>query len=798
MISVTQELAVAGKIEPKMECVLLSGDVSQTPKIYSNMTKNISDIFASVTTSDGLTKSPCIILIEGAPGIGKTVIAKEIAFQWANNKILTDKKILMLLFLRQCNFRNITSVESFIQYVIKSSQMTTGLAKYLLLTEGKDLVVVFDGYDEISEEDRKSSIVADMIDRRIFAKSCLVITSRPTTSSTLHSFVDCRVEIVGFTEEDRLDYIQNVLQGNDDKVAALTLYLQSNPTINALCYIPLNMTILLCLVEDGIDKLPKTQTELYKKFIEMTILRFIQKIDSKVITNVAKLPFPHNKVFEELAKLAYKGLKFDKIVFSLDEIEELCPNLAMTSSNWNGLGLLKAVKYFNTEFGNVTFHFLHFSIQEYLAAWYISTIKHKKQIKLLKETFWLHHYYNTWIMYVGITHGSSFALKHFLSGNWFQFTTKIFKTSSVSYRYLKHKIKCLHLFQCLVESNNEGTVALVNKSFQGNQIDLSSQTLLPHDVNVLGFFLIRSLNKQWEMLNLSRCNIGSIGSNILCDRFLNKENCHIVIIKRVDFSYNQLNFSSLTQLFNLFKSWHTSELIIKDNGMFQSKVGNDMYEAIEDSFISSGYDIQANLQIGSFLFACGINKFPILLNAVSIKSIHLLNCKWTPPVPGMIITKCVEQLELNKVHLIDTSLPDHLMKVICFRLSRYNNALVTKNLFVYNYALSDRNADEISSLISKGRMLYAIMLIISKSKIQGLINTNSLSNELSKLEILNLILNVRLMCFNHIWTYPWRRNLCCNGDINDLIMHTFIDSLHKIACSNSKGQLRIALREKNV
>ena len=158
--------------------------------------------------------------------------------------------------------------------------------------KGEDLAIVFDGYDEISEEDRKNSIIADIITRKIFSKCCLVITSRPTASSNLCRSVDCRIEIVGFTEEDRLDYIQTALQGNDDKVETLTHYLKSNPTINALCYIPLNMTILLYLAEDGVDNLPKTQTDMYKKVIEMTIVRCIQKNDievSKIITSITRL-----------------------------------------------------------------------------------------------------------------------------------------------------------------------------------------------------------------------------------------------------------------------------------------------------------------------------------------------------------------------------------------------------------------------------------------------------------------------------------------------------------------------------
>ena len=320
-------------------------------------------------------------------------------------------------------------------------------------------------------------------------------------------------------------------------------YLQSNPTINALCYIPFNMTILLCLADNGIEKLPKSQTGMYKQFIEMTIVRFIQKSNVKcsiVVTSITNLPDPYNKIFEELAQLAYMTLKIHKIVFTLDEIEKACPNLAMTSSSWSGLGLLKAVRYFEVGSNCVTFHFLHFSIQEYMAAWYISALSNNKQIKLLKETFWLHRYYNTWIMYVGITCGNSFALKHFLSGNWFQLSTKVFKFC-ISKKYLGNKIKCLHLFQCLVESNNEDMIASVSKFFQNGQIDLSNQTLIPNDVNTLGFFLMRSINKKWEMLNLSGCNIGSIGSNILCDGFLNNDSCNLIItINKVDFSDFQI------------------------------------------------------------------------------------------------------------------------------------------------------------------------------------------------------------------------------------------------------------------
>ena len=760
------------------------------------MTKNISDIFLPVMASDG-SFVDLHILIEGAPGIGKTVLAKEIAYQWAKNELLTSKKLLFLVFLRECFQKPMMSIEGLIQFVFKSSEMTSCLTKHLTQTQGKDTVIIFDGFDELSEENKKESIIVDIINRRILTKCCLVVTSRPTASSILHETVDRRVEIVGFTEEDRLDYIQTALESynkqvngeqvNKERVKALQHYLQSNPTINALCYIPLNMTILLCLVEDGIDKLPKTQTEMYKNFIEMTIVRFIKKYDdSNIIINIAELLDPYKTLFVELAKFAYKALKTDKIVFTLPEIKEGCPNLTMTSSNWNGLGLLKAVQCFSVQMGNdqVTFHFLHFSIQEYMAAWYISTLPHGEQIKLLQKTFWEHRYYNTWIMYVGITGGSSFALKHFLSGNWFQSYSKLFRSSKVSGKFLKHKMKCLHLFQCLLEANKEDIIKSVKQLFQNNRIDLSNQTLLPSDLNTLGFFLIRSVNKQWDEMDLSNCNIGSNGSNVLCDRLLDKDARGIVTIKMVKFSYNQLNFTSLIRLFDLFKCWHTSEIIITDY------VTHDV-TAIEDIFLQSSSTLVLVL-IGPCLFCKNTKSSKMLdvLSTANIRSIYLLNCSWmSNDSETTELFKMLGKQELNKVRVIGSSLNEFYILTLASKLLSNNSSV---NMLVYDPTMSDQTADDISSFILISyKDASGVVLIVNRNKIQGIVNTCSLTNELSALEIFNL--NMYIRC-SKSKLCTWKEHLESKVHSKEYIF-SFIKLLHK---TDFNWKLKLTLWENDI
>ena len=553
------------------------------------------------------------------------------------------------------------------------------------------------------------------------------------------------------------------------------------------------MTILLCLVEDRMDRLPKTQTEMYQIFIEMTIVRFIKKYekDFNAVINITKLPHPHDEVFIELARLAYKALKSDKIVFTISEMDKDCPNLTMTSNNYNGLGLLKAVQYFSREVRNeqVTFHFLHFSIQEYMAAWYITTLSDRKQIKLLKKTFWEHRYYNTWIMYVGITSGSTFALKHFLSGNWSLLYSKIFKTSKVCDKYLKRKMKCLHLFQCLIEANKEGIIESVQQLFQNNEIDLSNQTLLPSELNTLGFFLIRSINKEWDVLNLSNCNIGYNGSNILCDRFLDTDARCIVTIKTVNFSYNQLNLSSLIRLFGLFNCWHTSEIIITDDIILDNATD---IKSIENTILQSNTLTLAF--IGSYLFSKNLQPgkiLHVLSNTTSIETLYLLNCSWIlNNSETSNLQTVLEKQKLNKVRIIGSSLDEGFIKAVASILLNNNNFV---NMFVYDTTMSDQIADDISSLVPRlNKGISGVMLIVSSNKIQGIVNTCTLSNELSALEMFNLSIYVRYL---NTKTCPWKTNFQGKSYNNEIVIYTFVKMLYKI---DLNWQLKISLIENNV
>ena len=485
----------------------------------SKCTRNIADILAPL--EDPNENQLKTLLIEGAPGLGKTILLKQIAFEWAQQKQLVKSKLLFLLLLRDPAVLAISSVSDLVSYFYNRSAENQKVFTNIISNEnGRNITFLLDGYDELPPSERQDSFIAKIINHKILPLSVVVVSSRPHASTSLRSNALCQVDILGFTKEDQLLFFQNALKDHPIKLKELLQYLDTHPTINSLCYIPFIMTVLLWLFKQGVH-LPNSSAELYNSFICHTIRHQLVKykvfIDSFADFNT--LPQPYKMIIQQLSVLCLKALETNDLVFSLQDIKSVCPKIDTFPGAINAFGLLQAVEHYSQDpkmmgTPTKTLNFIHFSIQEYLAAYQITCLPPKKELQFIKMNFFSEFYSNTFALYVGMTKGQRPCFKKFMSCYGKNFISSFFTTNTnkIASKFIENHRKALRLFQCFHEADDQVSCTNITKNIN-NGIDLyySDKPLLPSDITCLATFLTYSSKEHWSYLLLNSCYIGDAG-----------------------------------------------------------------------------------------------------------------------------------------------------------------------------------------------------------------------------------------------------------------------------------------------
>ena len=166
------------------------------------------------------------------------------------------------------------------------------------------------------------------------------------TSASLRSNAFCHVDILGSTKENQLLYCQSALIDQSDKLKELQSYLDCHPIIYSLCYISLNMTVLLWLFKQGIT-LSLTTAELYNCFICHIIQHHLARqsicLDKNITDLDDCLQQKYKSIIQKLSVLWIKALKTNGLVFSWDEIEKACPEIKIYP---NGFGVIQVVEHY--------------------------------------------------------------------------------------------------------------------------------------------------------------------------------------------------------------------------------------------------------------------------------------------------------------------------------------------------------------------------------------------------------------------------------------------------------------------
>ena len=563
---------------------------------HPKSTKNIADIFRS---------SHKRILIEGAPGIGKTVLTKEIAYCWARDEILSHMK-LFLLFIRDPDLHCVNSIKELVNYLnndcLNDSEAEVAVEE-LRKSKGSGIVFVLDGYDECPSDSELKTFVDKLVQKKLLQECMVVITSRPTASLLLRQLVDQRIEILGLAKKEQKQYISESLKGSPEMIIKLQEYLKQQPIINSLIYVPLHLAILLYLFKQG--SLPETLTEMNEYFIIHTIYRELARHGQSFGLEVKKLSHLPPGVLNticQLSKLAFRGLNKNQLVFTFVEVTEVCPEVGITPVAINGLGLLQAVHHYCQKGAGKTtsLNFLHFTMQEYLAALHVTTLPNEKQLSMINHTFWDEKFNFMWIMYVGIVGTKSINSINSL----YQ------PDASHSHEHNVFARKCLFIFQCYLELKKVYLIPkVISSMFSNGNINLSGQALLPHHITSLTVFMTRSTT-QCISLNLNDCYIGCDGMSILANYFSNFQE-KILSLKKLSLRHN-----SLSSLWGPLTEKHNDE--ITNSGLLQSVESLDLsYNPFCDSGAAEMFTAWKNFQTSNEIVNVVLQDLNISGNMIS-------------------------------------------------------------------------------------------------------------------------------------------------------------------------------------
>ena len=550
VVSVTDKLPK----RPKLDSHQPLQEVLDTSKV----TKEVAEILAPLETSD----DPQFILIEGAPGIGKSLLLKHIAYRWGIQEILQKFKLVLLVCLRDPAVQQMSFIDDLLQSFCRRDRRATEIASEcsdcLSENNGEDLALLLDGYDEYPERLRNDSLVADILAREVLPRCGLIVSSRPHASISLREQATVRVDILGFTEAEREHYIKESMKDQPQKIDELTQYLQGHSTISSLCFIPFNLVVLAYLHKRGFT-LPKNSAELYNYFICLTVCRHLVKHGHRLQGNITKLtdlPEPYNKIIQQLSKLSLEALNDDKLIFTFEEIKEACPDITAIPGAINGCGLLQAVEHFGFTGTTTTINFLHFSIQEYLAAHHIANLPADEELKIIEEKFRSDIHFNMFSIYVSLTKGQRPSFKHFLCGGN--------KAIAISDKFLNNRLQCLRLYYCFHEAGDVDICKTIeqSKTFSDKEINLIGTRLTASDVECVTIFLTSSSHKEWVELYLPACYIQDHGLHILHRGLLH---CRNITIDQLVLTFNGLTTQSSSLISDITVKCKVKKLGIAGN-----------------------------------------------------------------------------------------------------------------------------------------------------------------------------------------------------------------------------------------
>ena len=504
--------ATAQTILQKQWC-MLRGQVDKIHQVTKDKKIDIQDVLKPCDSGQSLR-----VVVDGPPGIGKTTLCRKLLNMWANGKITHGQYNLVLYCpLRNYKLAQANELKQLLKYTYDCNEVTT-VTEWLQKIHGEGLLIIFDGWDELSTNLRQSSLAARIIHREILAKCSVIVTSRSYASYSLLkiSSVNRHIEVLGFSEEEIKAVIRGTLEKEPILAEKLVEDLEIRGDVQSLCYVPLVCSIVISVYRDSDGQLPITLTELYENFIIQTVRRLVEitrinNVELVQVYNLDDLPYVLDVPFKEICQFAYLSLKDNnpKMTFSSSQLHQSLGQ----SVNKGYLGLMTTFIVGIEE----RYQFLHLSIQEFLAAWWIS--KYEKTEEVFAEHFCNDHFRMCLRFVAGLTHLEHESYQQYFNNEidlqcekgplfgfekcYYSYFCQQRTDIDVHCDWLSPTNQIILLLQLLYESQNTKLCQTLSQSIKNHSLCFRRGNIRSSlfDILCVGYFLNNS-NTTWNCLDL--------------------------------------------------------------------------------------------------------------------------------------------------------------------------------------------------------------------------------------------------------------------------------------------------------
>ena len=650
--------------------------------------------------------SPARILLTGAPGIGKSSLAAEFCKKWSKEEMYGNFKLVVPVRLRDFEVQEPLKLKDLIKEEYQEC------VKSLVDCQGMGVLFILEGYDELPEAQRENGLFLNLITGKELPKASVMVTSRPWATVSISQYFKKQVEILGFTESSRIEYITSVLS-TDDKVSAFNHELIKLSSIRGCLNIPLYLVTLVEIYKERYI-LPKTVTQLYNVLINTQLQRYVrsEQINDVLVGEFYKYPKDLYVDFLNICEIAYEAT-----------ITGCFPKLA---NKFETLNLL-----YNTPDPHIclasgvsqNYSFLHSSVREFLAAYYISRKaphdinQHIKQMQFARFSLVI----------------------EFLSG--------FHKNDVLANTRVPREVKNFYIFRQLCETQDDKLIKDVLKEPRERTILRTWPVPTPHDFWCLGRCI--GFSECIWRLRFTFRHLQGEHLVMLCEGIKSVEDCR-GRIETFNLSLNELDIEGLSHIFDFppqflskvgyisLRGNHLNVLPIPKHGFHNfTSLHTFLFHDNDITFDGHHPLIQALKAVGiqrvSFSNLSG-RECALLLSIPSLETVELWQICSTSITA--VVTAIAGNVRLN-------SLKINQSKIDCRNVEQLPEFLPTSritSLVFSNCAIESNTAEIITLAVTRSESIQKLDLsdnMISHKGGQALVNLLQINRSLMELNLVH-------------------------------------------------------------